>query len=73
MSALAGDAHRLGDVSDWHALLAHSLHQQAATVESQSSVTVRHEDLRFGEAANSTAPEVFVSGQPVTNVPAEYN
>lgn len=38
----------------------------------QTSVTVRHEDLRLGEAANSTQLGGLHSRQRVTNVPAKY-
>jgi hypothetical protein len=43
-------------------------------MERQSSVTVRHEDLRVVETAIPTASEVFASNQrTVTNVLAEYS
>jgi hypothetical protein len=58
---------------DRHALITDPLHQQQPAVERQTSITVRHEDLRVVKTAISTAPEVFALGQPVTNVPAEYN
>jgi hypothetical protein len=58
------------------ALITDSLDQQQAAVERQTSVTVRHEDLRMlWQTAISTTPEVFNSDQlePVTNVPAGYS
>jgi hypothetical protein len=42
-------------------------------MQRQTSVTVTHEDLREVKTAISTAPEVFASGQHVTNVLAGYN
>jgi hypothetical protein len=73
MSALAGHPHRFGDMGDRHPEIPHPMHEQAATMNSQTSVTVTHEDLRVVKTSISTAPEVFALGQrPVTNVPAEY-
>ena len=73
VGALAGDAHRFGDMRDRHPKVSHPVHEQAATMKSQTSVTVTHEDLRAVKTSISTAPEVFALGQrPVTNVPAEY-
>jgi len=61
-------------VSDRHSSITDALHEQAATVDCQTSVTVTHEDLRVVKTAISTAPGVFASGQrPVTNVLAEYS
>jgi hypothetical protein len=37
---------------DRHPLLANTMNQQMADMHRQPSVTVRHEDLRFVEAAN---------------------
>jgi hypothetical protein len=55
-------------------LVADPLHEQTATMERQTSVTVTHEDLRVVKTAISTAPEVFALGQrPVTNVQAGYS
>jgi hypothetical protein len=73
VGALAGDAHCFGHVRDRHVLVADPLHEQTATMERQTSVTVTHEDLRVVKTAISTAPEVFALGQrPVTNVQAGY-
>jgi hypothetical protein len=44
-SALTRDSHRSGDVGDGHPELADTRHQQTATINSQTGVTVRHEDL----------------------------
>src|SRR5690606_932091 len=46
VGALARDAHRLGGVGHRPPLLAHPLHQQQATLERQTGITVGHEDLR---------------------------
>jgi hypothetical protein len=73
MGALPGDPHGFGDMSDRHALFTDPFYEQTTAMQRQSSVTVRHEDLRLVKTAISTAPEVFASRQPVTNVPAEYN
>jgi len=73
VGALAGQAHRLSHMGDRHVLLAHSLHEQTTTMKTETGVTVTHEDLRLVKTAISTAPEVFASGQHVTNVLAEYN
>jgi hypothetical protein len=60
-------------MGDRHPLIADPLDEQTATMNSQASVTVTHEDLRVVKTAISTAPEVFALGQrPVTNVVAEY-
>jgi hypothetical protein len=73
VGALATDAHRSSDVGDGHSVLADALHEQAATVDCQTSVTVTHEDLRVVKTAISTAPGVFALCQrPVTNVLAGY-
>jgi hypothetical protein len=54
-------------------LAADALHEQPATMERQTGVTVTHEDLRDVKTSISTAPEVFALGQrPVTNVQAGY-
>jgi len=72
--ALARDPHRPGDMRDRHALITDTAHQHAPAMERQTSVTVRHEDLRLVKTAISTAPGVFSLRQPnVTNVQAEYN
>ena len=73
MRALARDPHRLGDMRDRHPLLTDPMHQQTTTMERQTSVTVRHEDLRVCEDGNlhSTGGLRFRS-TTVTNVPAEY-
>jgi hypothetical protein len=55
-----------------HALDADPMDQQTTTMNSQTSVTVRHEDLRLVKTAISTAPEVFALGQPDTNFMAGY-
>ena len=73
VGALAGDAHRFGDVRDRHPFVADSLDEQTATMNGEASVTVTHEDLRVVKTSISTAPEVFALGQrPVTNVVAGY-
>jgi hypothetical protein len=59
-------------MSSRHPLLADPTHQQTPAMKRQTSVTVRHEDLRLVKTAISTAPEVFLSDQPITNVLAEY-
>jgi hypothetical protein len=72
--ALARDPHRPSDMCDRHALGSDPLHQQTTTMERQTSVPVRHEDLRVVETAIPTAAEVFASGQLPghTNVMAGY-
>ena len=72
MGALAGDTHRLGDMSDRHLLVPDALHEQTATVERQAGVTVTHEDLRLVKTAISTAPGVFayVNDQSPTSWPS---
>jgi hypothetical protein len=57
---------------DRHPHIEDPLHQQTPTDERETSVTVRHEDLRVVKTAISTAPEVFALRQPVTNLMAEY-
>jgi hypothetical protein len=59
VGALAGDAHGLGHVRNRHPQPPDPVHEQATTMERQSSVTVRHEDLRLVKTAISTAPGVF--------------
>src|SRR5918995_7184250 len=61
VSALAGDAHGLGHMSDRHPELADPVHQQAPAMERQAGVTVTHEDLRLVKTAISTAPGVFAA------------
>jgi hypothetical protein len=56
-----------------HALIPNPAHQQAPTMKRQTSITVTHEDLRVVKTAISTAPEVFLSDQPDTNLMAEYS
>jgi len=47
------------------------MHQQTATMDRQTSVEVRHEDLRSLETAIATASEIFQSHQlTFTKVPA---
>lgn len=59
---------------DRYPLITDPLHEQTTAMNSQTSVTVTHEDLRVVKTAISTAPEVFSLGQrPVTNVLAGYN
>ena len=72
MRALARNPHRFRDVSDGLALLANSTYEQLTAMNSQTGVTVRHEDLRVCEAANSTMPGGLHASVDVTNVPAEY-
>lgn len=58
---------------DRHPFIADALHEQTATMDCQTSVTVTHEDLRVVKTAISTAPGVFALCQrPVTNVLAGY-
>ena len=60
-------------MSDRHPEVPDPVHEQPAAMDSETSVTVTHEDLRVVKTSISTAPEVFALGQrPVTNVPAEY-
>jgi hypothetical protein len=73
VGALPGDPHRFGRLGNRPSLLADPLHQQAAAMKRQTSVTVTHEDLRFVKTAISTALEVFVHVKPVTNLLAEYS
>ena len=56
MTALAGDAHRFGDVGDGLAFDHDTLDKQSPAVERETSVTVSHEDLRFVKTAISTMP-----------------
>jgi hypothetical protein len=72
VGALTRDSHRLGDMCHRHSLVADPFDQQAPAVKRQSSITVTHEDLRVVKTDISTAPEVFISGQPVTNLLAGY-
>ena len=72
MGALAGDAHRFGDVSDRHPELANAMHEQPSPMHSQTGVTVRHEDLLGCEAANSTMPGGLHASADATNLMAEY-
>ena len=53
-------------------LLAESLNQQATPPNSQTSVTVPHEDLRWVSTAVTTPLGGLHSRQGVTNVLAEY-
>jgi hypothetical protein len=74
MRALARDPHRLRDMRDWHTQLSNPPDQQTTAMHRQTSVSVRHEDLRVVATAITTASEVFSSDQrTVTNVPAEYS
>lgn len=71
--ALATDPHCPRHMRDRHPLITDALHEQATTVDGQTSVTVTHEDLRVVKTAISTAPGVFASCQrPATNVLAGY-
>ena len=52
-----GTRHRSSDMGNWHVLLAHSLHEQAAAEERQTGVTVTDEDLPgFAMTAITTRP-----------------
>lgn len=73
MRTLARDSHRFGDMGHRHALLTDSADQQTPTMQRQTSVTVRHEDLRAVVTAIPTAAEVFASCQPDTNLMAGYS
>ena len=72
MGALARHPHGLGHMGDGHSLVSDSFDQQTPAMKRQSGITVTHEDLRLVKTAISTAPEVFISGQAVTKVSAEY-
>ena len=73
MRTLTGHAHRLRHMRDRHPELLDATNQQTATMHRQTSVTVRHEDLRVVETPIPTASEVFISDQrTVTNVLAGY-
>ena len=56
MSALPRHAQGFGHVGDGLALSTDAFDQQAAAVDSETSVTVSHEDLRFVKTAISTMP-----------------
>ena len=76
VGALPGDPHRLGDVSDRHSGLDPS-DQKAPPMERQTSITVRHEDLRTVGDIDITHRTRRSSsrqrpGWCVTNVLAEY-
>src|SRR5690606_19854166 len=79
VGALAGVAHRLGGMGNRPPLLAHPPHQQQATLERQTGITVGHEDLRalvvtlhkpHPTRRSSSRQRTTAS---VTNVLAEYN
>ena len=54
MRALTRDPHRFRDMRDRHALL-DPFDQQSTAMDCETSITVRHEDLRAGvKRANST-------------------
>jgi hypothetical protein len=73
VSALAGHAHRFGDVRDRHPGL-DAFDEESTTVNGQTSITVTHEGLLVCEAANSTRPGGLHSCQQtrVTNLVAGY-
>ncbi len=75
MGALTRDPHRFRDVSNRSAIIDDPSDQQATTVNSETSITVRHEDLLVSEDGTSPlSPEVLHVHKPhVTNVPAEYS
>ncbi len=69
--------HLLGHVRDRATMLSNTLHERATAVESQSGITVGHEDLRAVDDLDiSTAfgGPLYVNkpGRSVTNVLAEY-
>src|SRR5690606_38220788 len=79
VGALARDTHRLGSVGHRPPLLAHPPHQQQASLERQTGITVGHEDLRdlvvtlhkpHPTRRSSSRQRTTAS---VTNVLAEYN
>lgn len=73
VGALAGDAHRLGDMRDRHLLVADPLDEQKAAMECEAGVTVTHEDLREGEDGYlHCTGGLRLRQRPVTNVLAEY-
>ena len=75
MGALTRHPHRLRDMRDGHPLTTDTINEQTATMHRQSSVTVRHEDLRMlWRPLITTASEVFPFDQwTVTNVLAKYS
>ena len=73
MGALTGHPHGLGHMGHGHSLVSDPFDQQTPAMKRQSGITVTHEDLRLVKTDISTAPEVFFSGQAVTNVVAEYS
>jgi len=72
MSALPGHPHRLSGMSHRPTPLANSPNQKTTPKNSQTSVTVTHEDLRWVLTAITTPLGGLHSRQGVTNVPAEY-
>ncbi len=72
VGTLPRDPHCLGHVGHRHSLSSDPFDKQTPTVKRQSSITVSLEDLRLVKTDISTAPEVFFSGQVVTNVLTEY-
>ena len=75
MRALTRDPQLAGHVSDRPTMDPDPLDQQPPAVRRQTSVSVRHEDLRMVKTSDiSTTPEVLPSEQaPVSNLLAKYN
>ena len=63
MGALARDAELLGDVRDRAMVLDHPPDQQGPAVDSQTRITVRHENLRrdVGLRQATPQPEVLLT------------
>lgn len=66
--ALARDSHLAGHVGDPTAIINDSTRQDQTTMRRQTSISVRHEDLRAGEDGISTAP----GGLPMIKQPRRY-
>lgn len=60
-------------MGDGLTLGSHTINEQSPAMHSETSVTVRHEDLLRCEAANSTMPGGLHASADVTNVQAGYN
>jgi hypothetical protein len=59
-------------MSDGSALAEHTIDEGPAALEGETSVTVRHEDLRFGEDGYLHCTGGLRSSSTVTNLQAEY-
>jgi len=58
---------------DWHPEHTDTLHEQPSTVNSEPSVSVRHEDLQVVKRQTPQCPEVFTRQRTDTNVLAGYS